>query len=671
MTLSMSRHVLIQECRDLLGSMETTLVQIGDSTPSDDQINAVFRAAHTIKGSAGLFGLPLIVTFTHRVESVLDRVRDKSRVMDANMGSLLLRCGDYICSLVDSIEQETDAVDPDPVQREELLGLLDAQLGKRKKRRAPVSEHEELEEDEEDEAPLCAYRLSLQFDPRELREGLDPIALLEHIASLGEITRLETFADALPLGDAFDPELCYLRFELEVSTTATQMVLENCLTFVRDERGIRITRLAPEVSAKVLDAQIAANTNATAPAKPRSDEARAGKAEARFLKIDALKLDQLINLMGELVIASEGARSMVQQHAQQGALLESMHKVNQLVEQLRDRALGMRMTPIGDVFQRFPRVVRDVSRELGKEIELVISGADTELDKAMVEKLSDPLTHIVRNAMDHGLERSDERSALGKPRGGQLSLHAHHESGCIVIEVSDDGRGLNGERIRAKAIEKKLVSPDAQLSQSEMQALIFLPGFSTAEQVTNLSGRGVGMDVVKRSIEQLRGEVEIDSEVGVGTTLRMRLPLTLAIIDGFQVAVGKTTFVVPLDMVLECVDISDKIDQRKVFDLRGEPLSYVRLRDVFQLQGSPARRESMVVVEYGQHRVGLVVDRLIGDVQAVIKPLGRVFRNVRGVSSSTILGDGSVALILDVPALMLSAETTPDFARAEHRALAS
>lgn len=665
MTLSMSRHVLIQECRELLSSMETTLVQIGDDQASDEQINAVFRAAHTIKGSAGLFGLPLIVTFTHRVESVLDRVRDKSRAMEPSLITLLLRCGDYIARLVDAIEHETDGVDPDPAQREELLGALDALLGSKKKARKIVVE----DEAEEDEEPLSRYQLSLKFDPAELKEGLDPIALLEHIESLGQISRLETHTDLLPTGDAFDPELCYLRFELTVETRATQMVLENCLTFVRDERGIRISKLPDETPAAKAIMAAASAANAKAPAKVagKADEKR---GESRFLKIDALKLDQLINLMGELVIASEGSRSLAQQ-TQQGALLESLHKVNQLVEQLRDRALGMRMTPIGEVFSRFPRVVREVSRELGKEIELVISGADTELDKTMVEKLSDPLTHIVRNAMDHGLEGTADRASAGKPKSGKLCLHAYHESGCIVIEVSDDGRGLNPARILAKAVEKNLVAKDAQLSDAEIHALIFLPGFSTAEKVTNLSGRGVGMDVVKRSIEALRGEVEIESELGKGTTLRMRLPLTLAIIDGFQVAVGKTTFVVPLDMVVECVDITDKGNQRNVFDLRGEPLSYVRLRDLFRIQGALPRRESLVIVEYGQHRVGLVVDRLLGDTQAVIKPLGRIFRNVRGVNSSTILGDGSVALILDVPALMLHAEDASHFARAEKPALAS
>jgi two-component system chemotaxis sensor kinase CheA len=296
-----------------------------------------------------------------------------------------------------------------------------------------------------------------------------------------------------------------------------------------------------------------------------------------------------------------------------------------------------------------------VSRELGKQIDLIVSGAEAELDKSMVDKLADPLMHIVRNAMDHGLEPCEERLAAGKQATGRLHLHAFHESGCIVIEVRDDGRGLNRARILAKAVERGLVSADAELSDSQVHQLIFLPGFSTASAVTSLSGRGVGMDVVRRAVEQLRGEIDITSKEGQGSRFRIRLPLTLAIIDGFQVALGDTVFVIPLSSVVECLDMTGTHGRQNLLSLRGSPLPYLRLREVFQLEPYRGLRESLVVVRHGAQRVGLVVDRLIGDAQAVIKPLGELFRGIKAVSSSTILGDGSIALILDIPTLVARA----------------
>jgi two-component system chemotaxis sensor kinase CheA len=314
-------------------------------------------------------------------------------------------------------------------------------------------------------------------------------------------------------------------------------------------------------------------------------------------------------------------------------------------------------------------VVRDVSKELGKDIELIISGAETELDKSMVDKLSDPLLHIVRNAIDHGIEPMSERVQAGKRAKGRLRLHAFHESGFIVIEITDDGRGLHREKIVAKAVERGLIAEDAELSDKEVFDLLFLPGFSTAKVVTDLSGRGVGMDVVKRSVEQLRGEIELTSKRDRGTRLRIRLPLTLAIIDGFQVVLDDTVYVIPLEAVVECVAMTGApSNHQNLFSLRGEPLPYVRLRDVFQLPPGRSARESLVVVSHGQQRVGVVVDRLLGDTQAVIKPLGPLFRGSKAVSSSTILGDGTVALILDIPTLVARAGAATSLA-ASPRAL--
>jgi len=351
------------------------------------------------------------------------------------------------------------------------------------------------------------------------------------------------------------------------------------------------------------------------------------------------------------VIAGSSA-SILAQRSRDSVMGEATSAIGRLVEEVRDSALRLRMVQIGEVFSRFQRVVRDVSRELGKDIELRIRGEDTELDKSVVDKIGDPLMHLVRNAMDHGIESAEVRLQRGKPERGQLGLNAYHESGSVVIEVSDDGGGLNRQRIREKAIERGLIAENAELSDYELCHLIFEPGFSTAEQVSSLSGRGVGMDVVRRNIEALRGTVDVESREGEGSLFRIRLPLTLAIIDGFLMGVGGSAYVVPLEMVEECLELHFEAASRNYINLRGEVLPCIRLRDFLELDGQAGRRENVVVVRYGGQKAGLIVDELMGEFQTVIKPLGRIFRHLRGVAGSTILGGGEVALILDVPALI-------------------
>jgi two-component system chemotaxis sensor kinase CheA len=381
----------------------------------------------------------------------------------------------------------------------------------------------------------------------------------------------------------------------------------------------------------------------------RQTTQRSASAE-RSLRIDADKLDTLIDLVGELVIAGASAGLLARQ-TQHTEMLEATARLGSLVQQVRDSALQLRMVKIGATFGRFQRVVHDVAREIGKDIALEVSGEDTELDKTVVEKIGDPLLHLVRNAIDHGIEPAEARIAAHKSAQGTVRLNAYHDSGSIVIEVSDDGGGLKRERILAKAIERGLVEPEQRLTDAEVHALVFEPGFSTAEQVTNLSGRGVGMDVVKRNITALRGTVEVRSTEGVGTTVSVRLPLTLAIIDGFLVGVGGSVFVVPLEAVDECIEHAAE-PGRSYCNLRGQVLPQVRLREHFEIDAAPPRRESVVVIKQGAERFGLVVDSLLGEFQTVIKPLSRVFSRVRSISGSTILGSGEVALILDVPALL-------------------
>jgi two-component system chemotaxis sensor kinase CheA len=382
--------------------------------------------------------------------------------------------------------------------------------------------------------------------------------------------------------------------------------------------------------------------------------------------VDAAKLDYLINLVGELVISDAAIRLMVTQRNLSDAD-DVASTMGHLVEEIRDTALQLRMVQIGETFSRFQRVVRDVSKDLGKQIELQISGGETELDKTVVEKINDPLTHLIRNSLDHGIEMPEDRLKAGKPEKGTVQLNAYHEAGRIVIQISDDGKGLDPERIVAKAIAKGLIKPDQQLSQNEIFDLIFAPGLSTKEEASNLSGRGVGMDVVKSNIEALRGSVGVTSQLGQGTTVTIHLPLTLAIIDGFMVEAQHERYIIPLSMVQECVEMNSNewhIDEvQNYVNLRGEVMPYLRLgtyfRNPYQLaeqKSSKGQRESLVIVKFGNAKAGFVVDELHGENQTVIKPLGKLFENLAGIGGATVLGSGDVALILDVQGLIQYAQ---------------
>jgi two-component system chemotaxis sensor kinase CheA len=646
MDMQAVRSVLLEEARELLAQMEQALLAIETQGADSERINAIFRAAHTLKGSSGMFNLQLVVEFTHLMENLLVNVRTGEQPIDAPLVSLLLSCGDYLSRLFDNVAQGREDEDPDPAVRATLCAALIAYLDA-----AP------------DAAPGPAaalsstsgtqWRITLRPQAQVFAHGLDPIPFVHYLADMGEVLDLQVLQDDLPPLAELDPESCHLGFVLELRADVERSAIEQALEFIEQDCEILIEAL-PEVDSAPSDDEVIALAEPllrSGLADP-AEISRARAAEQVFIKVDARKLDELINSVGELVIRNSACNShpAIRQDAELGELLED---VGHLVEQIRDRALNLRMVPIGEVFQRFPRVVRDVCNELGKRIELKVSGAETELDKSMVEKLNDPLLHIVRNAMDHGIESVEERLAAGKPAQGTLALNAYHQSGTVVIEISDDGRGLDTDRILKKARERGLVEPDEQLSERDLFNLIFAPGFSTADKVSDLSGRGVGMDVVRQNIEQLRGTVDIQSTRGKGSTFRIQLPLTLAIIDGFQVAVGDDYFVLPLNLVVECLEFSEQTNE--VFSLRGQPLPYLHLADRFGIARKPAARECLVVVQSGEHRAGIVVDRFVGEIQAVIKPLGNLLRGMRGFSGSTILGDGSVALLLDIPALISSA----------------
>ena len=706
MNMDQALQTFIVESRELLEEMENALLAVEQAETKTEMVNAIFRAAHTIKGSAGLFGLDHIVAFTHVVESVLDHVRDGKVVISDRLIILMLSCCDHIGALIDNLDggqvEEREELN---LRGMPLLDQLQVYLGEPAVGRSEVAVSHQPHQDPkkiERSGGVTGdhdyWHISLRFGIDVLRNGMDPLSFIRYLAKLGTIVGIVTLPDAIPAAEQMDPESCYLGFEIAFDSEADKADIEGVFEFVRDDCSIRIlppnSRISeyirmiedlPEhtsrlgeilvqcgsVTAQEVEAalhkqsgekpstsqigEILVDHGAVQPAVVEAALAKQKQVsevkaqESRSIRVDADKLDHLINLVGELIIAGAGV-NLIARRANNAELQESTSTLTGLVEEVRDSALQLRMVKIGATFSRFQRVVHDVSREIGKDIGLIVSGEDTELDKTVVEKIADPLTHLVRNSIDHGIEPADVRAARGKPAKGTVKLNAYHDSGSIVIEVSDDGGGLKRDRILEKAIERGLVEAGRVLSDAEIYNLIFEPGFSTAEQITNLSGRGVGMDVVKRNIIALRGSVGIRSEEGVGATVTVRLPLTLAIINGFQVGLGKSVFVIPLDMIDECVEFSAEVGHDYT-NLRGQVLPFIRLRDLFDIKGVPSRRESIVVVNYAGQKVGLVVDTLLGEFQTVIKPLGKTFNQVKCISGSSILGNGEVALIVDVSAL--------------------
>ena len=640
----------VAEAGDLLRDMESGLLKCTGAEPDAETINLIFRAAHTIKGSAGLFGLDPIVSFVHVVESVLDRVRLKDIPMSEELVALMLTCKDHVQSLVGQVLGAPAGDSSLAARSEELLQALRATTADSAQ---PVSvaggrDSPAAAPSKDEPAPGTRWHVSIRFTPGVLSAGMDPVAFIRYLKTFCVLQSLRVIEDGFPATAEFRPEDCYIGFEIDLSTSSGREAIQGAFEFVRDDCTLEITESGHEP-------EVAKSSNrAVPPMRARVPAAAESNTLARSVRVDAVKLDTLITRIGELIIASAGVNMQARQTGS-SELEERTSTLTALVEQVRDGVLQLRMVRIGGTFDRFKRVVHDVSREIGKDIELVLRGEDTELDKTVVEQIGDPLTHLVRNAIDHGIEPADIRTARGKNAAGTITLNAFHDSGSIVIEVSDDGGGLKRDRILAKARERGLVAQDAQLSEAEIFNLIFEPGFSTAQAVTNLSGRGVGMDVVKRNITALRGTVSIRSIEDQGTTVTVRLPLTLAIINGFQVAVGNSNYVLPLDAIEECIEY--RADDRHDFtNLRGQVLPFVRLRElVGTREPPPARRPSIVVVKSGGMRAGIVVDALLGEFQTVIKPLGKLFRRVDYISGSSILGNGEVALILDVPALIKQA----------------
>jgi two-component system chemotaxis sensor kinase CheA len=555
---------------------------------------------------------------------------------------------------------------------------------------------------------LRVWTINAHFHEETFRNGMDPLSIARYLGGLGRVVSMQTLFDKVPPLVNLNPETCYLGFSMALETDANKSVIEGAFSFVLDDCTLDIS--APEtelekmvhaiddlpesprvgevlvhvgaVSSKQLDRALSQQNLSGGPsdaAKPMIGELlqeqtgvapevvqaalrkqqkireNAPTEEGRYIRVQADRLDTVINLLGELVIASAGAMLKARE-TRQNELVETNLHMNRLIEEIRNGTLGLRMVPVGETFSRFRRVVRDTASSLGKEVNFEIVGGDAELDKSMVEKIADPLMHLVRNSLDHGLETPQERIAAGKSPAGKLVLSAQHESGAILIRIEDDGRGINREKVLQKAWANGVIEQGVVPSDNEINMLIFGAGFSTAEQVTNLSGRGVGMDVVRRNIESLRGTIKLNSQPGQGLQVDIRLPLTLAIIDGFLVGIGKSKFVLPLESVVEVIEsgeqhIREDEAGRHCMELRGAVLPVVSLRTLYGVESQMPDRVSVVVVNALRGQFGIEVEVLLGQHQTVIKPLGRLFKTVRGISGSSILGSGEVALILDVNSL--------------------
>lgn len=717
----------IQEAQELLESMEQALLAMEEDPDDDSHVNAIFRAAHTIKGTGGVFGFDFVEKFTHVVENILDNVRQGDLKIDSGLIALLLQAKDHMEVLVEAAAVTQQDPDEETLAQDAILiKQLQQYLSGTASTEGVQAEGSKSEESLELEAatgsssevekvtdgkPVASenWHISLRFDPEALQHGMDPLSFLRYLQKMGEIVNTTTITDNLPGYEDLEPLHCYLGFEIEFNSDATKEKIEQVFEFVRelstinilppqaniseyagfidalDDENLRVGEIlvaSGALTQRELDEALAIQNNET---QGISNEPKAKIGEvlvenkvvqkevvnaavkkqgatreklgggSKVLRVDAEKLDDLINLVGELVISGATTNLLAARLADED-LLESMSQMSRLVEDIRDSALTLRMVQIGETFNRFKRVVRDVSKELGKDIQLEINGADTELDKTVIEKIGDPLMHLVRNAMDHGIETNEERALTDKPAKGTLTLNAFHESGSIVIEVEDDGRGLDRDKILAKALEKNLIADGQALTDHEIYKLVLEAGFSTADQVTNLSGRGVGMDVVKRNVEALRGSIDITSEAGAGSKVSIRLPLTLAIIDGFMVGVGESCYVIPLDMVIECIEMDDADtsgnSEQGYINLRGEVLPFIQLGELFEETGKQNSHQNIVVVEFAGYKAGIVVDELLGEFQTVIKPMGKILQEVRGVSGATILGTGDVAVILDIPNLV-------------------
>jgi two-component system chemotaxis sensor kinase CheA len=637
-----------QEARELLEQLELGLLDLEHDPSNSDLINSTFRALHTIKGSGAMFGFTDVASFVHEFETAFDRVRKGLSPATPDLIAIALDAKDHVHILIERPEAAGDT-------GEAILERLRNMVSTDRFPEPPLPREVAAA------APAMAsgpkrWRLRFFLPKDALLYGTNPLLLLDELRAIGPCD-IVALTDRLPPLGELDPEATYLGWQVDITADDPAAAIDDVFLFLRD--GMELTleplaeaalAIAPAPPPTALAAPAIAPVPAPRTASKSEPQPAAAEKAGSSLRVAAERLDELMDRVGELVIAQARLTQIAAQSSDSN-LKTIAEELERLSSGLRDTTMGIRMVPIGTLFARFRRLVHDVSRDLDKDIEFITSGEDTELDKTVIEKLADPLVHLIRNSMDHGLEPAAARRAAGKPARGTVRLSAVYAGAEVAISVSDDGAGLDAARIRAKAEENGIISHDAKLSDQELYNLIFAPGFSTASEITALSGRGVGMDVVKRTIDGLRGTIDLSTRPGEGTTLTLRLPLTLAIIDGMLVRVGNGRYTIPLAAVEECVELpAEAVGSargRSFLDIRGALVPFVRLRDVFNTPGAPDAHQKVVIVSSGEGRVGLVVDQIIGNNQTVIKQLSKLHATLKAFSGATILGDGTVALILD------------------------
>jgi len=676
-----------EEAREILAELELALLALNETPEDMEIVGRVFRAMHTIKGSGAMFGFDALAAFTHNLENAFDEVRNRRLKVTDELTNLSLGALDQIKGMLEETSGPGE-------ETERILADLRRLTGKTEKAATTKKAKVQTAEAEGSVAPVVAAADAREWTvrfcpgPDLLRTGADPLLLLRELRALGSLRVKASMAAVPPLGE-LDAERCYVSWDMVLRTAAAREAISDVFIFVEDcceltIEAVEESRSDAEANAEVIRgdvpptaaevptfAQKARKDGAPTPLaqKARKDgaptterrEREVGNASnpataekrnegASSIRVPAARLDQFVDLVGELVTvqARLGELAMRRDDPEVVTVAE---EIERLTSALRESSMNIRMLPMRSTFEKFRRLVHDLARDLHKEVELTIEGADTELDKTVIDQLSDPLMHLIRNSMDHGIEAPEGRTAAGKSATAKLHLSAKHSGASVLIGIADDGRGIDAKAVRERAIEKGLVAADAQLTEAEIFALILAPGFSTAKQITDVSGRGVGMDVVRRSVEGLRGTIDIASKPGAGTTVTLKLPLTLAIIDGLLVRIGEAYFVLPLANTLECIELTrqdiEKANGKHMAYVRGEVIPYIRLREYFEIQTKRPEIEQIMIAETEAGRYGFVVDQVLGDHQTVIKNLGRLYRHVNIVSGATILGNGSVALILD------------------------
>jgi two-component system chemotaxis sensor kinase CheA len=658
-----------QEVAELLESLESALLDLGQTPQDRDLIDTAFRALHTIKGSGAMFGFDRVAAFTHDFETAFDLIRKGKIEANRDIVTVALAAKDYIRMLID----DPDAADP--IIGEAIVadlnrcvnGPRDAPAGV-KQEQAPAAKRED-----------GGWRIQIAFDADILRNGTNPLVLLDDLRALGVCEIVAVPDDVLEL-EALEPEACLIKWSVTLASACPAAAIEDVFMFVRDEMKLEMEPFAaPAASAVPAEAPpialVAPVKSAAAvieaPVAEKAEPQRRADDKTATVRVQAERLDELMDRVGELVIA-QARLSELANSGSDLAIKSIAEEIERLASGLRDSTMGVRMVPMGSLFGRFRRLVHDLSRDLGKPVDFVTVGEDTELDKTMIERLADPLVHLIRNSIDHGVESPEKRAASGKSATGRIELAARYVGAQVLVTVRDDGAGLDGVRIRAKAEEQGLIAPGATLGEQETYQLLFAPGFSTAAVVSTLSGRGVGMDVVKRTIEAMRGSIELSTVLGAGTTVTLRLPLTLAIIEGLLIRVGEARYIIPLSAVEECVALNPSDDQRSrgrsFLNIRGDLVPFVRLRELFDAGGVPDEHPRIIIISIGETHVGLVVDQIIGSHQTVIKSLSKLHSDVTMFSGATILGDGSAALIIDVAQLVALAQSRAESARSAEAA---